>query len=203
MKVHHMQHIAPSKYMIIGLSGIVVGLVGLLPYAYFSMKHDRALATAAPLFLPTEAPKPAQTPTLVTGKPVAISIPSLAINLEVADGAYNPKNGTWTLSRNKAHYALLTTQPNNESGNTLIYGHYRPEVFAKLRKLQSDAQVTVTTDNGYRFTYIFRTKEVVDPANTTVLSYEGKPRLTLQTCTGAWMQNRQLFYFDFVSYEKL
>lgn len=177
------------------------GVVFAAPYGYIWATGQVARANAVPTqVITTTLP---QTPTLITGKPVRLTIPSLAISLEVADGSYNQDKGDWTLSPDKAHFALPTTQPNNESGNTLIYGHNRAGVFSTLNKLQPGAEVLVDTDNGYRFIYTFATTEAVSPTNTDIFAYQGEPRLTLQTCSGAWFQNRQFFYFDFVRYEAL
>jgi LPXTG-site transpeptidase (sortase) family protein len=196
MKLHR-------KLTIIALLSITLGLAGLVPLAHYHLQAKQALAHPAMVNIPVVAPQPAAKPTLITGKPTHIVIPSLRIDVAVADGIYNPKNGSWTLSHDKAHYALPTMQPNNETGNTLIYGHYRPEVFAALHKITAGANVAIDTDSGYRFTYTFQKSETVNPADTSVFTYQGDPRLTLQTCTGAFMQNRQLYYFSFVSVEKL
>ena len=109
----------------------------------------------------------------------------------------------WTLTRDKVQYAVMTAQPNNDNGNTLIYGHYRREVFSRLRFVAPDAEAIVITDNGYKFVYKFKSFKVVQPSDGTIFKYKGKPQLTLQTCTGVFFQNRQLFDFDFVRYEKV
>jgi len=189
------------QYTAIGVSA--VGLLLIAPFGYFEWQKRTAVAQAPTVMIPAVAPLPAPKPTLITGKPVQISVPSLNINLAVADGAYNANTHQWALSLDKAHYALPTTQPNNESGNTLIYGHYRPGVFATLHNIAPGATAYIDTDNGYRFTYTFRTAEKVTPQDTRIFTYEGKPQLTIQTCTGAYMQDRHLHYFDFVSAEQL
>ncbi len=194
-------------FMGIGITLTVVGLCGVVPSVYFWMRNREAHAQPAALqHVPLVAPKPVaepQKPEVITGKPVRLEIPSLRLSLEVIDGAYHPENGQWDISLNKAHYALPTVQPNNDAGNTMIYGHYRPEVFARLHTVQAGAEAMVTTDNGYRFVYTFRSAENVAPADTSIFAYQGKPQLTIQTCTGLWMQNRRLHYFDFVRHEKL
>jgi LPXTG-site transpeptidase (sortase) family protein len=195
MKLHR-------KLTIIALLSIALGLAGLVPLAHYRLQAQQALARAPKISIPAVAPKPATKPDLITGKPTHLAIPSLEMDLAVTDGVYNAKDGSWTLSRDKAHYALPTVQPNNEEGNTLIYGHYRPEVFARLHKIAAGAQVAVDTDNGYRFIYTFEKTETVNPVDTGVFTYQGAPRLTIQTCTGAFMQNRQLFYFSLTSVDK-
>lgn len=179
---------------------MLIGAFGMAPTLYY-WGQNRVTANPGQVVVP--APQPKITPTLVSGKPTELVISSLKLMLPVADGVYNPRNGQWTLSKDKAHYALLSTQPNNEEGNTLIYGHYRPEVFANLRKLKPGDEAIVVTDTGYRFIYVYTSTQAVSPTDTSIFAYQGPSRLTLQTCSGAWMQNRQLYSFDFVRYEKI
>ena len=189
---------------LIGLAVFAAGVATMAPFAYMWHQNHQALAQAShALQVPAKAPLPAPKPTLVTGKPVRLQIPSLGFNLQVIDGAYNSKNGTWTLTLNKAQYALPSVQPNNEAGNTLIYGHYRPEVFAYLHLIKPGAQAYVLTDNGYRFKYIYQSTKAFDPTDTSIFMYQGVPRLTIQTCSGVYFQNRQMYYFSFDSVDKV
>jgi len=192
-----------KKLIIFGATVAAIGVAVIAPLVFFWAQQRIAAANPATITVPSVAPLPEAKPTLITGKPAQLSIPSLDINLAVADGAYNDKTHQWSLSSDKAHYALPTVQPNNESGNTLIYGHYRLGVFATLRLIQPGATVTVDTDNGYRFTYTFRSSQKVSPNDTSIFAYQGKPQLTIQTCTGVYMQDRNLFYFDFTGAESL
>ncbi len=186
---------------VISLTLIIIGVVGLVPFVALWSQHQTALkqAAAAPA-IPSVAPPPK--PQAITGKPVRITISSPHIDLPVVDGVYDAKTGEWTLSLNKAHYALPSTQPNDQSGNTLIYGHYRPEVFAYLHLIKPGATATLTTDNGYTFNYTFMSSEPLDPTDTSIFTYQGPPRLTIQTCSGSYMQHRQMYYFRFDSVTK-
>jgi len=189
-----------KKLLVVGVLASTLGLAGLVPSAYF-WHQTRQITEAAVASSPTQTvttPTVVTAPKIITGKPVRLLIPSLGMDLSVADGVYDPRTGQWTLSTSQVHYALMTVQPNDKQGNTLIYGHYRPEVFAALHTIQPGATAQVVTANGYTFTYTFKNSTVVNPADTSILSYEGRPMLTLQTCTGAFMQNRQLFSFDLV-----
>jgi LPXTG-site transpeptidase (sortase) family protein len=182
----------------------VVGGLGLLaPFGVVWLKAKAATVAAVPVAVPAVAPLPEPKPTLVMGRPVLLSVPSVGIELRVTDGAYNASNGSWTLSWDKAHYALPSTMPNNEQGNTLIYAHFKKGVFLNLRKVTPGAEAVITTDNGYRFVYKFIQAETINPADTSVFLYKGDSRLTLQTCSGVYMQNRQMYYFAFEKYEKI
>lgn len=193
-------------FTFIGFSLTLVGMLGIFLCTFF-WYQNRQITEAAVSNAKPQAEVVVQQDKKVeqihSGLPVQIEISSLNIKLPVAEGFYNTKNGKWTLSTNKAHYATVTALPNDNQGNTFIYGHYRREVFSKLHKIQPGAMVQITTDNGYKFTYKYVNNVVVSPNDTAFLSYQGSPKLTVQTCTGRFMQNRQLFSFDFVSVEKL
>ncbi|HLG90996.1 MAG TPA: sortase [Candidatus Saccharimonadales bacterium] len=181
----------------IGIFLTLIGVAVITPAIYFNHRGSALPAT------PTTSAHKILKPQTISGYPVELYIPSLNMKLKVVDGVYNPKDGSWTLSRDKVHFALPSAVPNNELGNTLIYGHYRPEVFARLKNIKSGEKAIVKTDNGYSFTYRFQESEAVNPADTSIFSYDGEPQLTLQTCSGAWLQNRQLYSFDFIKYEKI
>lgn len=135
---------------------------------------------------------------LIQGKPVTIEIPSLGLNLPVIDGYYNTSEKTWTLTSDKAQYATLTPYANNHAGNTFIYGHNRKEVFSSLLRLPAESVAIITTDNGHKFTYKYRSSIETSPYDDSLFDYQGAPILTLQTCSGLWYQNRKLFTFDLV-----
>lgn len=189
--------------LITGFCFIIGGLaLGYTPFMnYWHGRHVSQVltvpfSTAARAGLPQTTTKPAE---VVSGKPVRIEIPSLNIDLNVAEGRYNSAAQTWTLSKDKAHYAINTPLANNAEGNTFIYGHNRKAVFARLPNIKSGAIAIVTTDNGHRFTYKFRSAYETKPSDDSLFAYEGPAILTLQTCSGIWYQNRQLFTFDFIS----
>lgn len=136
---------------------------------------------------------------IISGYPVSVQIPSLDINVPVIPGYYYPKTQTWTLSLSDAQYATMTPQPNNLEGKTFIYGHYRPAVFAFLHHIALGASATVSTANGHTFYYQLKSINVVNPTNTAdIFTYYGPPVLTVQTCTGLFFQNRELFNFTLV-----
>lgn len=151
----------------------------------------------------TSKSAPANEVPRIEGKPNTITISSVNINLPTVEGIYYPKSATWNLSLDKAHYAVMTPMPNNQSGNTFIYAHNRKNVFMSLPAIKEGDLAVVTTENGKKFTYRYRSAITTEPNDTSILSYQGAPILTLQTCTGMWYQNRTLFIFDFVSFEEV
>jgi LPXTG-site transpeptidase (sortase) family protein len=190
-----------KKLRLLAFLLVIAGLIGIVPLAYYSLRTKIALAQniASP---PLQTVHLVPSATLVTGVPARITIPSLNIDLQVIPGVYNARSGQWTLTLDKAQFAEPSVQPNNETGNTLIYGHYRPEVFAYLHLIKPGSQAMITTNNGYTFTYTFQSSVAFDPTDTSIFTYRGAPRLTIQTCSGAFMQNRQLYYFQYDGYSK-
>jgi LPXTG-site transpeptidase (sortase) family protein len=189
------------RYMSVTLILLGAGLIA--PLSYYWVQNKVAIASATALQVPGVAALPAQRAGVVYGHPKELVIPSLKLDLQVIDGDYDPKTAAWTLTTDKVQYAVPSTLPNNVSGNTLIYGHYRQGVFATLHTIQVGAEATVITDNGYKFTYTFESSEAVKPSDTSIFAYSGDPRLTLQTCSGSFYQNRQMHYFKFDKYERL
>lgn len=189
-------------FLIVGFLLVIGGLgLGFRPFTdYWHEKHVAKVltvpfSTAATAGAPHIDP-PAQ---VISGKPVRIEIPSLQINLQVIDGHYDAKTNGWTLTKDKAQYAAATPLANNATGNTFIYGHNRKGVFNTLNRIKAGAQAIITTDNGHRFVYTFRSAYETNPNDNSLFAYQGAPILTVQTCSGLWYQNRQLFTFDFQS----
>ena len=184
-----------SSRIILGMLFIIASLlIGFEPIKNF---FDGSDASSVPFNMPAYAQVPETAPKreLKQGKPMRIVIPSLSIDIAVTDGYYDSNNQTWTLTKDKAQYAVMTPQANNIAGNTFIYGHNRKEVFAKLSKIKVGEKVTVYTDSGHEFTYSYLSSKETDPTDSSLFSYQGPPILTLQTCSGIFFQNRQLFTF--------
>ncbi len=187
----------------LGLASLVLGLAGLSPVAYYRwvapLNQPPVPTVVAPIDQQLAVVSPSER--VIKGTPTHLDIPSLNMSLAVAEGSFNHATGQWTLSLNKAHFADITAPANTKMGNTLIYGHYRPEVFASLHRIAANSEAIVTTDNGYRFFYKLQAVHETSPSDTSMFAYNGPPQLTLQTCSGAFFQNRQLFTFTFERYE--
>jgi LPXTG-site transpeptidase (sortase) family protein len=185
---------------ICGISLIVIGLaLAVNPtLEYWRSKHVEHVATSPFSVVASATPAFPQQPVVFKGEPVRLQIPALKIDLNVIDGYYNKNSKTWTLTKDMAQYATITPQPNNQEGNTFIYGHNRPGVFNTLSKIAVGDEAIITTDNGHVFTYRFRTAYETNPNDNSLFQYTGAPILTVQTCSGVWYQNRQLFTFDLV-----
>ncbi|HSX52935.1 MAG TPA: sortase [Patescibacteria group bacterium] len=181
------------------VSGILLVAVGLylggtsLINTWITSRNNHYDAHALASNQPVVTPVP-----LIMGTPTHISIPNVSIDLNVIPGYYYPSNQSWTLTLDNAQWGTMTAKANNKTGLTYIYAHYRWRVFYNLPKVQVGDEAIVTTDNGHTFTYKFVSSTITSPTDTSLFSYKGKPILVLQTCSGVWFENRQLFIFDFV-----
>ncbi len=137
-------------------------------------------------------------PDYTEGSPESLQIPEINLSTDIQDGVYKPETQEWTLSSDSAHHALITPKPNNQSGNTFIYGHNKPEVFGPMVDLQVGTKASITTKEGSVFHYILRSVKDVEPNDTSLFEYKGPAILTVQTCSGAWFEQRRLFTFELI-----
>lgn len=133
------------------------------------------------------------------GHPIWLDIDSVKIHVPVIDGQYNEQAQTWTLTTSNAQFLTDTAEPNDRSGKTFIYGHYRPEVFAYLHLIQPGAVAEIRTANHLTFRYRFVSSYTTTPGDLNALKTSAQPTLMLQTCTGLHFQKRQMFVFDYLS----
>lgn len=178
---------------------ILLIVVGICLYgAAIFIRNNNASVQSQPPVTAENNKRPVLDKETISGKPIELKIPTLNIDNAVIDGYYNSKSREWTLTTDKVQHAVSTFAPNNSTGLTFMYGHNRKEVFSRLPAIKPGAILTIRTDNRKLFTYRYRESTVVKPADASVFEYTGKPLLVLQTCTGLYYQNRQLFYFDFI-----
>jgi LPXTG-site transpeptidase (sortase) family protein len=187
------------RHFIIGLVLLALGL-GLLGIVRLRDQAVNQVVALSPASAPkqTSQPVPAK-PGTISGSPTRLVIPSINIDIPVIDGYYNSASRAWTLSADKVQFAAMTTLPNNSGGLTFMYGHNNRKVFKQLPNIKPGARASIKTANGHTFTYQFVSSKTVPPTDSSVLSYQGPPVLTLQTCTGFWYQNRSLYTFKLVS----
>ncbi len=136
----------------------------------------------------------------ISGRPVRIVIPASGVDLPVDPGYYDPTQSAWTLSGYRAQFAMISTLANNIAGDTFSYGHNNDYVFGALRHVTPTpgAEALIYTDNGHVFAYSFENVYSLGPDDTSVLSYQGPPVLTIQTCTGSVNEWRTMYRFDFL-----
>lgn len=137
------------------------------------------------------------TKVIIDGEPQTFTMQRLGINLPIKYGYYDTNTDDWTTSDDAIYFGYGTALPNNQRGNTFIYGHNRDSVIGKLAYLVVGDEVTITTKNGHTFTYSYTGDLSVKPNYTSILREDpDTPRLTIMTCEGVWSLTRRLMFFD-------
>lgn len=182
---------------LVGVAFILAGVL-LLVAAWYVRNSNASLQATPAITAENSEPTIVREPDVIQGKPISMSIPELGIDNQVIDGVFEPSTQSWTLTTDKVQYAVATFQPNDTTGMTFMYGHNRRQVFARLPDVAPGMIAYIKTDNGLTFTYRFISSVTTKPEDVSVFDYAGPPILVLQTCTGLFYQNRQLFTFEFV-----
>jgi LPXTG-site transpeptidase (sortase) family protein len=153
--------------------------------------------------LPVELSLADHSKQILSGKPTRIVIPDVGIDLPIDEGRYNQIDGTWSLSGYHAQFAMISPMANDTDGNTFIYGHNNRYVFGPIKQIVPGSAAKIYTDGGRVFSYLYQSTYAVTPDNTAVLGYQGPSILTVQTCSGAWNEQRQMYVFKFDKVEML
>ncbi len=181
--------------LLCGIALMGIGLA-LAFYPVSSSQHTEAVVRAQTLSASAPAWSATEQQAYFGGAPVRLQIPSLNIDLPIINGYYDSANQTWTLTKDKVQFAVMTKQPNNREGLTFMYAHNRPGVFDAMHNIRAGEEAKIQTGNGHTFTYRFTSAYETDPNDDSIFGYQGAPVLVLQTCSGANYQNRQHFLFD-------
>ncbi len=180
--------------LIIAASCVIIGAI--LAYPEFIARSGivkQSVQTVAPEITKIEVEKP-----LVSGQPTHIDFPSLDVSVDVTPGYYDAASSTWSVSTDKAQFATVTSEPNNKTGNTFIYGHNRWQVFTKLLDATIGDEAIINTENGHVFKYTLTAIHDTDQTDTSFLQPTEKPTLTVQTCSGLNYEYRRMLSFSFV-----
>lgn len=177
---------------------IVLGLL-LAEVGPFAVRSTPVRATSTRPLVPS-----ADTAEIILGgRPVSISLPTLGLELDVLYGTYNSTSATWDINDTTAFFASPSSLANTSFGETLIYGHNTPNVFAPLHDLRGGEVVTIRTDTGVWLDYTYTQDSVVSPDEIDVFNFTGAPTLTLQTCSGDWNEYRRLFRFELTDWGRV
>lgn len=139
-----------------------------------------------------------QGPAVISGIPIRIVVPSLAIDLPVVSQSYSTVTKTWPVAPTSANYASETAPINNQHGQSLIYGHAIHTVFYPLLDLKPGDIAYVYTANGHIFKYAYTGSHDVTPSATVIIkamANAATPGLNLITCDGSYFQYRHVMAF--------
>lgn len=131
----------------------------------------------------------------VTGEPIRIIIPRLALSLPVVRVPII--NETWQVSTTAASFGESPTVP-GEFGSTVIFAHAMPHLFKSLPNLQTGDFIHVLTKSRW-FTYKVYDTFVVDPKDTSVLTAKNQYELTVYTCIGEQFEKRFVAKADLIA----
>ncbi len=159
-----------------------------------------AVPTAKPTAIATATPIPG-------GVPVRLVIESIGVDSEVKEIDTTYQNGrlVWeTIPHIVGHYR--TTAKAGQNGNAVFSGHVASRnwgnVFLDLYKIELGDEVRVFTESAV-FTYSVNRVRLVLPTQTDVMNPTPDPTLTLITCGGDWLADRQDYSHRLVVSAKL
>lgn len=188
------RHISNSRtvYAVIGAINLcVIGMFAVILSPPPTPLRVAPIATITPKRLSSSAFVGIQ-----LGIPTRVVVDSVGIDLPVQIGSYDISSQTWTLDTQSAFYADRSVPTNDSNGSTLIYGHARFGLFARLPEISEGATAKVYTDSGKVFAYTFASTRQVKPDDTSVFLTSGAPMLALQTCSGPFDVYRTLVSFN-------
>ncbi|MDQ3099011.1 MAG: sortase [bacterium] len=121
------------------------------------------------------------------GKPKRFIVPSLSMGLPIVSVPL--KNDTWPVEEGVANFAEESSAFNGDTGNSVLFGHNKPDAFRPLNKLKVGESVYVQTSQ-YQFSYEVKDISTTNPKNIDVMKPGDKYELTLITCNGFFDEKR-------------
>jgi len=112
---------------------------------------------------------------------VNISIAQVGINLAISAGKTD--GDLWDISQTGASY-LAGSGKLGESGNTIVYGHNKNNLFGPIRWLEKGAEIKIKDSTGRILIYQVVETKTVSPDQTEILLPTSDSTLTLYTCDG-------------------
>ena len=115
--------------------------------------------------------------------PTRVQIANAQIDLPLTGSM--EQQGIWEVSEDGANFAINTAIPNDQSGNTVIFGHDRPHLFRNIHNLKPGDEIKVYgADKVY--VYTMDGSKIVSPSDISVMQQTKTATLTLITCDG-WL----------------
>ena len=181
--------------MIIGLGGAALVFV-IIFASSFGLSDNSSNSGRAYL---TEAASP---PASVSSTlPAYIKIPAIGVSAPVVSVGLT-SDGAMDVPKGPEGTAWFDLGPRpGEIGSAVISGHYGwknniPAVFDNLYKLKKGDQIYVEDERGVITTFVVRESKIYGEnqnATDVFSSSDGKSRLNLITCVGAWNKARKSY----------
>jgi LPXTG-site transpeptidase (sortase) family protein len=165
----------PTTYLILGIIGFNLILVGSLYLAY----RKTILSFQV-------APSVVAEAHLRAAEPTQIMIPTTQIELPIIPAQI--KDGIWETSETNATHLYTSARP-TEGGNIVIYAHNRRNMFADLKNVKVGETINLKTEKGI-YTYQVSERLVVNPNQVESVLPTDHEVLTVYTCTGPFDSKR-------------
>ncbi len=121
------------------------------------------------------------------GKPKRLVVPSIQMGLPIV--SQTMQNGTWKVDEGVANFAEETTPFNGEIGNSVLFGHNKPDAFRPIAQVKKGDLVYIQTST-YQFTYEITEISTTNSKNVDVMKPGEGHELTLITCNGFFDEKR-------------
>jgi sortase A len=149
------------------------------PSAVTPDRFKDTLQQVVPVALPTPGPQ----------APVRVEIPVIKVDSLVVLG------DDWEALKKGVGHHVGSANP-GQRGNLVLSGHndIYGEVFRQLEKLKTGDEVYVYT-RSQKFTYVVKSKRVVEPTEVSVMAQTTEPTLTLITCYPYLVDTHRMIVF--------
>ena len=134
--------------------------------------------------LTAQASNPEESQVLTKSAPDRISIPSIQLELPIT--AATISENQWLLYDDKVSWLSTSAVP--RTGNVILYGHNRVNLFGNLKKVEAGGEIKIW-DGAKTHSYKVVEKRQVAPGDVDVVLSD-KDQLTLYTCDGSFDQKR-------------
>jgi sortase A len=149
------------------------------PSAVTPDRFKDTLQQVVPVALPTPGPQ----------APVRVEIPVIKVDSLVVLG------DDWEALKKGVGHHVGSANP-GQRGNLVLSGHndIYGEIFRQLEKLKTGDEVYVYT-RSQKFTYVVKSKRVVEPTEVSVMAQTTEPTLTLITCYPYLVDTHRMIVF--------
>ncbi|HEY8490014.1 MAG TPA: class F sortase, partial [Dehalococcoidia bacterium] len=128
--------------------------------------------------------------------PASLQIDAIGLRAPVRPAPLVEAGGVaqWQVPAFAAGHGEGTANP-GEAGNAVLMGHVQSvdagEVFRNLHQVAPGDEVVLVNERGERYVYRVVDVRTVTPGEVSIVAPTPDPTLTLVTCAGAWLPQRQ------------
>ncbi len=152
-----------------------IALLSICAYSVYAIAHLYLLRTR-PITSQTTTPND-QTTLL----PSHIKISSAKIDVGIYPSTY--KDNTWEYTDDGVSYLTNTPLPGS-AGNSVLYGHNRPNILSNLKNLQKGDLIEINYTDGSKQNFVVSNAFAVTADQTHILNNTNDTRITIYTCYG-------------------